>query len=86
MAEKKKTILDEVEAIESAVAAKLTESKNLIRPKRTVKTAAAEKTAEAEKTVKTEKTTKTKKTVKTPIGPEKMIVIVVLPINLFGMD
>lgn len=71
MAEKKKTILDEVEAIESAVAAELTESQNLIRPKRTVKTAAAEKTAEAEKTVKTEKTTKTKKTVKTEKAPEE---------------
>lgn len=71
MAEKKKTILDEVEAIESAVAAELTESQNLIRPKRTVKTAAGEKTAEAEKTVKTEKTTKTKKTVKTEKAPEE---------------
>jgi hypothetical protein len=71
MAEKKKTILDEVEAIESAVAAELTESQNLVRPKKTAKAAADENTTEAEKTVKAEKTTKTKKTVKAEKAPEE---------------
>lgn len=76
MAEKKKTILDEVEAIESAVAAELTESQNLVKPKRTAKTALTENTPESEKTAKTKKTVKVEKapekeqTDKTAVTPE----------------
>lgn len=71
MAGKKKTILDEVEVIESALAAELTKSNNLNKPKTTEeadKTVEAEKVEKAEKVkkaVKTEETAEAEKTVKT---------------------
>ena len=61
MAGRKKTILDEVETVESAVAAELTQSNNLNKPGSTAKTTGAKKTAVTEETEKPEKTTKTKK-------------------------
>ena len=61
MAGRKKTILDEVETVESAVAAELTQSNNLNKPDSTSKTKKAKTAAVTEETEKPEKTTKTKK-------------------------
>lgn len=62
MAGRKKTILDEVEVIESAVAAELTRSNNLNKPDTTEKAEKVDITVEAEKVEKVKKAVKTAET------------------------
>ena len=65
MAGRKKTILDEVETVESAVAAELTQSNNLNKPGNTAKTTRTKKTAVTEEAEQPKKTTRTKKVAET---------------------
>ncbi len=65
MAGRKKTILDEVETVESAVAAELTQSNNLNKPGSTAKTTRTKKTAVTEEAEQPKKTTRTKKVAET---------------------